>query len=467
MNLFENLQLMKENKNMSIILDIGYVSDEEIKKNIELGKQKYKVDLQYDNKSNNSNYVIVTGSPENVKSWIVNVYGNWEVIIGSEENADTSYWYDFKNQYFNYYPNAEEIDFYNYATDDVSEMFVEDIKEVNSNSNKIYKYKISCKFDSEYASSKTREIEDVYEIEEDITTFYDKNKIIDSCKNYLKKWHPNINIKDITFDEYADPFYVEVTTINEVSNYEDLLDDALYAVLTEDIIGITVTGTYSWTERYGGFGEYSSYHERSGVEKTTEFVPYDDTCIIEDSIKYNVDSSIKIEDFDIEDTEQEFTSAKTSINSSKLPAIFKMINLQPNTINLDFGGGKFDNVAEFLIDNKVINLVYDPYNRSAEHNLEVINKIRENGGADSVTCSNVLNVIKEPEARLTVLKNIYNLAKSGAPIYITVYEGSGKGDSKVTKAGYQVNQPTKFYLDEIKQIFPNATIKGKLISATK
>lgn len=177
---------------------------------------------------------------------------------------------------------------------------------------------------------------------------------------------------------------------------------------------------------------------------------------------YNIE-----EDFDVTDTNQKYTSAKTSINSSRLPAIFKMIDLSSGTINLDFGGGRFDNVAEFYSDKGVTNLVYDPYNRSSKHNNEVLAQIRKNGGADSVTCSNVLNVIAEPDARITVIKNIYNLAKSGAPCYFTVYEGSGSGEGAETKSGYQLNKKTVDYLAEIQEVFPNVKRKGKLIIATK
>lgn len=173
------------------------------------------------------------------------------------------------------------------------------------------------------------------------------------------------------------------------------------------------------------------------------------------------------DDFSVTDTNQKYTSANTSINSSKLPAIFKMVSFKPDTINLDYGGGKFDNAADELIKNDVTNLVYDPYNRSSEHNSQVINILRKNGGADSATCSNVLNVIAEPEAREIVLKNIYKLVKSGAPVYFTVYEGNKSGEGSETKSGYQLNKKTNDYLEEIKQVFPNAKRKGKLIFATK
>lgn len=171
------------------------------------------------------------------------------------------------------------------------------------------------------------------------------------------------------------------------------------------------------------------------------------------------------EDDEIVTGEQEFDSAATSINSNKLPAVYSMVHFTPGQVVIDFGGGRFDNAVNYLKDKDVTLLVYDPYNRSAEHNKEVLRVIRENGGADAAINSNVLNVIKEPEARQQVLKNIKKLVKPGAPIYITVYEGSGKGNEGPTKAGYQLNRKTSEYIDEISQIFPNVKRRGKLITA--
>lgn len=169
---------------------------------------------------------------------------------------------------------------------------------------------------------------------------------------------------------------------------------------------------------------------------------------------------------DPEVADQEYTSAATSINSSKLPAIFKMVKFNPGTINLDYGGGKFDNATQYLQDEyDVTNLVYDPYNRSSDHNSEVLSIVRNNGGADTITCSNVLNVIKEPEARMAVLRNCKNYLKNGGKAYFTVYEGSADGAEGPTKAGYQLNKKTADYVEEIEKVFSNVTRKGKLIIA--
>ena len=171
------------------------------------------------------------------------------------------------------------------------------------------------------------------------------------------------------------------------------------------------------------------------------------------------------DDEDLPMVDQEYDSAATSINSNKLPAIYKMVSFNPGDVIVDFGGGKFDNAVEYIKDKGATLCVYDPYNRSAEHNKEVLRILRENGGADAAVNSNVLNVIKEPEARKNVLENIARITKPGAPIYITVYEGKGNGQEGPTKSGYQLNRKTADYLEEIQEVFPDATRKGKLITA--
>lgn len=173
------------------------------------------------------------------------------------------------------------------------------------------------------------------------------------------------------------------------------------------------------------------------------------------------------DEYDLDQVGQEFTSRDTSINKGKLPAIYKLVSFEPGQMVLDYGGGKFDNGSEYLAGIGAIGCIYDPYNRTSEHNRGVIRQIRDNGGADVALCSNVLNVIKEPEARLNVLKNIRKLLKPSGKVYITVYEGSGSGEGKQSQDdAYQLNRKTKDYLEEIRSVFPDAQRKGKLIYAT-
>lgn len=194
----------------------------------------------------------------------------------------------------------------------------------------------------------------------------------------------------------------------------------------------------------------------------------EESDIVEEDAEGYVNLREAFEDTDeleLKQAQQEFSSAATSINSTKLPAIYNMVEFRPGDVVVDFGGGKFDNAVNYLKDNDVTLLVYDPYNRSAEHNKEVLRILKEHGGADAAVNSNVLNVIKEPEAREAVLRNIKKITKRGAPIYITVYEGRGDGAEGPTKSGYQLNRKTSDYMDEIGKVFSNVKRKGKLITA--
>lgn len=207
---------------------------------------------------------------------------------------------------------------------------------------------------------------------------------------------------------------------------------------------------------------YAQNHTTYADDRHNKWSIEDGNCLNE--TLYGIKES---EEDGLENATQEYTSANTSINSAKLPAIFSMVNFKPETINLDYGGGKFDNATTALEGKGVTNLVYDPYNRSSGHNKDVIDTVRKNGGADTVTCSNVLNVIKEPEARKAAIKNIYSLLKNSGTAYFTVYEGTGKGNEGPTKSGYQLNKKTGDYVEEISSVFPSVSRRGKLIIASK
>lgn len=181
----------------------------------------------------------------------------------------------------------------------------------------------------------------------------------------------------------------------------------------------------------------------------------------------SLDESFKLK---INEVDQKYNSAITSINSSKLPAVFSKVKFRPDTINLDYGGGKFDNATEYLKDKyNVTNLVYDKYNRSSTHNNEVLRQIKDNGGADTVTCSNVLNVIAEPEIRQEVIKGCYDLLKPNGTCYITVYEGSGTGEGKANdkRQSYQTNMKLDDYISEVSNVFPNVKKSKGMLVCTK
>jgi hypothetical protein len=166
---------------------------------------------------------------------------------------------------------------------------------------------------------------------------------------------------------------------------------------------------------------------------------------------------------------QKYTSAKTSIK--QVPAGFKIVDKhfgwQSNTINLDIGGGKYNLMTEKILEKHVTNLVFDPYNRSITHNINVVNKIFNND-VDTVTIFNVLNVIIERRIQLNVIKIAFSALKVGGMVYVrSTYKNPAK-KSGVTKSGtFQHYKTQQEYLEIVKQVFPNAELKYGIIYATK
>lgn len=162
--------------------------------------------------------------------------------------------------------------------------------------------------------------------------------------------------------------------------------------------------------------------------------------------------------------EQEIHSDKTSRN--QIAATFKRVQWVNGTVNADIGGGKYDLATEFLKTKGVLNLIYDPYTRSAEHNAAVIKQLKQRK-ADTATVNNVLNVIKEPNARELVIKQAYGAIKPDGIAYFLIYAGDHSEMGKITTDGWQENQPPKFYMPEIQKYFPSIKLSGNLIAAKK
>ena len=145
--------------------------------------------------------------------------------------------------------------------------------------------------------------------------------------------------------------------------------------------------------------------------------------------------------------EQKYTSANTSINSKKLPAIYRMVSGRINETEkvIDYGCGKyFDsyNLPENYHG-------YDPYNRPEKSELNTKYNI--------ALCSNVLNVIMEREARYNLLNTLKNLADK---VFITVYEGDKSGKGKTTKNDcYQLNRKRGDYIPELVDVFGYGNVK--------
>lgn len=155
---------------------------------------------------------------------------------------------------------------------------------------------------------------------------------------------------------------------------------------------------------------------------------------------------------------QGYSSANTSINSAKLPAVVKHINWEAwrGQRVLDFGGGKFDNLKEFLKAEYNVKLyVYDKFNRTDDEN-----KIAITCNPQLIICSNVLNVIDSDKALKEVIADLHRYKKT--TVYY-IYEGDGSGAGSPTKKDcYQRNMKTEDHLRYFKGI-PAKKVKKNII----
>lgn len=165
--------------------------------------------------------------------------------------------------------------------------------------------------------------------------------------------------------------------------------------------------------------------------------------------------------------------SKTSINSNKIPRLFKLIRFKRGTVNLDIGGGKFDNVTKDLARRGVDNLIYDPFNRSLVWNDHIIKKLG-NKKPDTVTCSNVLNVIDSVAKIKTIVEQCSLIMKRNGTTWFTVYNRftpthyrgmytAYKGG--YTSKGFQRGAPIKWYLPIIRKYFNEVSLEKNMIVA--
>lgn len=161
---------------------------------------------------------------------------------------------------------------------------------------------------------------------------------------------------------------------------------------------------------------------------------------------------------------QEITSAKTSIK--QVAGLFKDKNAKFGKTNIDVGGGRFNLVTDYLAERGTKNMVFDPYNRGVDENTATLRYLQNGGRADTATCANVLNVIREPDARANVILEVAKCIRDSGTAYFTVYEGDGSGEGRQTSSGWQNNRKTADYVSEIGRYFDDVQRKGKLIIAT-
>ena len=161
---------------------------------------------------------------------------------------------------------------------------------------------------------------------------------------------------------------------------------------------------------------------------------------------------------------QTFTSSATSINSTKLPAVYGRVKAFAPFV-LDYGCGKYVNHIADHLNNIGSDLVpYDPFNQPTSVNLGAFECIRNHMRKHSpldVVCSNVLNVIDSDGEVSRICNDIEKIATTtGGTAYVTVYEGNRSCVGRQTgRDQYQRNAPLRDYL----RFFHNATISNGMI----
>ena len=149
---------------------------------------------------------------------------------------------------------------------------------------------------------------------------------------------------------------------------------------------------------------------------------------------------------------QRYTSADTSINTTKLPFLFSHLESligkaeKPNHYILDIGCGK--ETAHIYEKVKSLGwgyIGYDPYNQTEDEQ-----NIARLGMAlfpiSIATLSNVINVIDDDQAIIEAIRMGISHAISHTAL-VTIYEGDRTGVGRVTKRDcYQRNMKRKDYL---------------------
>lgn len=155
--------------------------------------------------------------------------------------------------------------------------------------------------------------------------------------------------------------------------------------------------------------------------------------------------------------QQRYSSAKTSVNKTKLPVIYNKVKFKSGSIVLDYGCGKYtDHIEQKVREQECIYWPYDPYNPPKK----TVNRLPYYK-VDYAICSNVLNVIDNVEV---IKEIILTLIKKAEHIAISVYEGDGSGVGKVTGLDrYQRNNKISWYAQLIKSMGIDCTVKNKVI----
>jgi hypothetical protein len=250
------------------------------------------------------------------------------------------------------------------------------------------------------------------------------------------------------------------------SELEDNVKEKFYFCINDKKVSIDKINTFNTGIVFYFDGNKIICLDNIDEEEITELFSNVKEYLIDifDNFNYEIYSNNKKLEVGLLDIIQEFSSAKTSTNI--INRIYKNTEFTPNSLVLDYGGGKYDSSIEYLAKKDVTVLVYDPYNQTSEHNKRVLNIVEENNGADYVVCSNVLNVIKECSIIENILEDLDKYCKKGGIIRICacVLDGSNKAKPNKKNDTFQKNKKTKYYNDLINNFFGD---KGYTVETVK
>lgn len=162
---------------------------------------------------------------------------------------------------------------------------------------------------------------------------------------------------------------------------------------------------------------------------------------------------------------QKITSTDTSMNFVSSAYTQKFLPIPPNSLILDYGGGKYDSNIKYMQEKGSEVLVYDIYFHP-EYNKAVFDFCNKVIHPNFIVCSNVLNVIDSLKEREFVVSEIATLSRKwgNIPVIFVLYEKNGDGVEKITgKNKYQACMKTEAYMPLVKTYFPNAIRKGNQI----
>jgi len=155
---------------------------------------------------------------------------------------------------------------------------------------------------------------------------------------------------------------------------------------------------------------------------------------------------------------QKYDSAKTSLK--QIPYVFSKLGNDFSGVILDMGGGKYDLVDETF--SNFTNLVVDPFNRTTEHNNEMLRIAQQ--GLTGVVSSNVVNAIDCDTALDKHISDCFVWCnKFNVPLYLTVYHNGKLPKNRITSKGYQRNWKLPEYRNFVEKYFKRVEIKASIM----